>query len=105
MIPKTTNHKFQIGQVIHHKRYGYRGVIVGHDPRCKADEEWYTTNQTQPDRTQPWYHVLVDMGDHTTYVAEENLEPDDTKRRVTHPLLNRFFTSFFSGRYYKESLN
>ena len=99
------NHQFQIGDVIHHRRYGYRGVIVEVDQTCQADEQWYQSNQTQPARDQPWYHVLVDQSDHTTYVAQENLEPDTTGRPVEHPLLDRFFSAFFQGRHYKEPLN
>lgn len=29
-----------IGQVISHRRFGYRGVIVGYDPTCEASEDW-----------------------------------------------------------------
>ena len=28
------------GQIMLHKRYEYRGVIVGMDPVCQADERW-----------------------------------------------------------------
>ncbi len=48
------------GQIVRHRRYGYRGVVVDSDLTCKADEAWYQSNQTQPDRNQPWYHVLND---------------------------------------------
>ena len=99
------NHKFKEGDLVHHKRYDYRGVIVGFDPVCMADDAWYQKNMTQPSRDQAWYHVLVDGAGHTTYVAEENLEADQVKQPVTHPLLKQFFTSFHEGRYYKESLN
>lgn len=83
--------KFQAGTLIHHKRYGYRGVIVQVDEACRADEQWYQANQTQPDRHQPWYHVLVDGSTHTTYVAQENLELDASGAAVEHPLLDQFF--------------
>ena len=96
---------FEVGQVIHHKRYEYRGVIIGADPQCQADEDWYQKNQTQPERGQPWYHVLVHGASHTTYVAHQNLEPDSSGERVQHPMLGRFFKSFHQGRYYQESLN
>jgi heat shock protein HspQ len=99
------NQTFQIGDVIHHRRYGYRGVVVEVDESCQADEQWYQSNQTQPSRDQPWYHVLVDGSDHTTYVAQENLERDATGRPVEHPLLDRFFSGFFQGRHYREPLN
>ena len=99
------DNKFLVGEIIHHKRYGYRGVIVEFDRHCTADQGWYQKNQTQPDREQPWYHVLVDGATQTAYVAQENLEPDKIKTRVQHPLVSRYFTSFYLGRYHKESLN
>ncbi len=85
-------------------RYDYRGVIVDHDGSCQADDAWYGKNRTQPSRQQPWYHVLVDGGP-TTYVAEENLEPDPSGRPIRHPQLGAFFASFHGGRYYPESSN
>jgi heat shock protein HspQ len=97
--------KFQTGQIIQHKRYPYRGVIIEWDPHCKAEDSWYLNNQTQPSRHQPWYHVLVDGAAHTTYVAEENLELDVSSKEITHPLLQKFFTAFYRGRYYRECLN
>ena len=97
--------KFEIGQVVHHRRYGYRGVIVSFDDQCEADDAWYHKNQTQPRQDQPWYHVLVDDSEQTTYVAEENLEPDATGRPVRHPMLHKVFRSFLDGRYYHELLN
>ncbi len=97
--------RFRVGDVIHHRRYGYRGVIAERDPICQAEEAWYQGNQTQPDRNQAWYHVLVDGAEHTTYVAEEHLEPDPSGAPVRHPMIKQAFASFFEGRYYKESLN
>ncbi len=70
--------KFEIGQIIHHMKYGYIGVIVEIDSHCRAPESWYKKNKTQPNRNQPWYHVLVHKSDHGTYVAEENLELDSS---------------------------
>ncbi len=91
--------RFEPGQLVRHKRYGYRGVVVGADPCCRADDEWYYSNQTQPDRDQPWYHVLVDGSATTSYPAQENLEPDPTGEPIDHPLLDHFFTGFRDGRY------
>ncbi len=97
--------KFAVGDVIRHQRYGYRGVIVGFDESCQADDGWYHSNQTQPARDQPWYHVLVDGADHMTYVAESNLLPDGSDEPVVHPLLGRFFGGRFQGRYVTENPN
>jgi len=36
--------KFEIGQVVEHRRFGQRGVIVSRDPVCRADWEWVKRN-------------------------------------------------------------
>ena len=96
--------KFEIGQVIHHLRYDYRGVIQTIDAECNAPEDWYENNRTQPGREQPWYHVLVDGGSET-YVAEENLELDESGGKVHHPYIKYCFSMFLDGRYHRASPN
>lgn len=90
---------FEIGQLVQHRRYGYRGVIAGRDLECRAPEDWYRSNQTQPGRQQPWYHVLVHGGQHTTYAAEDSLEKDEGGEQVVHPLARAIFESFHGGHY------
>ena len=73
----TVKAKFCIGQIIHHKMFGYRGVIVEVDREFKNSDEWYEMMaRTRPPKNQPWYHVRVLDGKHMTYVAERNLEID-----------------------------
>ena len=31
---------YRVGEIIEHKRYGYRGVIFGWDPVCTAGDDW-----------------------------------------------------------------
>jgi len=95
---------FAPGELIRHRRYGYRGVIVEADPSCRADDQWYQKNQTQPDRDQPWYHVLVDSSSSCTYAAEENLESDASGLPIAHPLLPHFFTAFQDGHYIRNDI-
>lgn len=90
------------GQIVHHKKYGYRGVIYDVDEVCKANDDWYLANKTQPNRKQPWYHVLVDGGSNTTYVAEENLERDQDQGPIHHPLIDEFFSGFDKGKYFRD---
>ena len=94
--------KFERGQLVCHKRYGYRGVIVDCDLTCTADETWYQSNKTQPGKSQPWYHVLVDATAQNTYAAEENLQADPSGQPVGHPLVGRFFGEFVDGRYIRN---
>jgi heat shock protein HspQ len=92
----------QPGQIVFHLRYQYRGVVVQRDDRCRADDAWYYQNNTQPDRSQPWYHVLVDDSSTCTYVAAENLIADMTGMPITHPWVDRFFSDFVDGCYVRN---
>ena len=94
--------QFVPGDLVHHRRYGYRGVVVEADQTCQASEAWYQNNQRQPDRKQPWYHVLVDQSAHVTYAAEENLELDDELTEILHPLTEHFFYGFLAGAYQRN---
>ena len=93
---------FQSGQLVCHRRYGYRGVIVAVDARCMADAQWYMTNRTQPDQNQPWYHVLVDSKATCTYAAQNNLMADESAEPIEHPLIAEFFSGFCEGRYQRN---
>jgi heat shock protein HspQ len=86
--------KFQTGDIITHKRYKYRGVIVHTDLSFQGNENWYLSNQAQPSKEQPWYFVLVDGNQQVTYVAEENLKYDHSCSSVVHPMLNLFFSGY-----------
>ncbi len=88
--------KFQTGDIIRHRKYEYRGVIVHIDPIFQGEENWYLSNQTQPSKDQSWYFVLVDGNQQVTYVAEENLHPYNSANPIVHPMLNVFFSGFDS---------
>ncbi len=94
-----TEPQFFPGQIVRHKRYGYRGVVVDFDATCQADEDWYQSNNTHPARNQPWYHVLVDGSNQTTYPAQTSLEAEINPEPITHPYLDLFFTDFLGDRY------
>ena len=65
-----------------------------------AGDTWYQSNKTQPPREQPWYHVLVhDSGGLSTYVAQSNLELDQSGKPVNHPRIGTYFAGFKDGRY------
>jgi heat shock protein HspQ len=102
-LPDDAQPWFKPGQLVRHKRYGYRGVVVAVDQTCQASEAWYQSNKTQPDRNQPWYHVLVDLSESTTYPAQSSLQPDESREPITHPLTQYFFSSFVDGRYIRNS--
>jgi heat shock protein HspQ len=95
--------RFSVGQLVHHKLLGYRGVVVDVDPCFQGSDEWYEdTARSQPPKDKPWYHVLVHEADYETYVAEKNLEPDESQQPVNHPDLLKFFDDFEGGLYVKH---
>ena len=92
--------KFSVGELIHHKKFDYRGVIVDVDANFQLSDEWYeNVARSKPPKDQPWYHVLVDGSVQMTYVAERHLENDTSGEPVTHPLVNKIFGEFKDGRY------
>lgn len=102
--PRPSSVKFRIGQVVKHKLWGYRGIIIGWDATASAPPNWLKENhEDHPNwREQPNYAVLVDIRDRTipqlTYVPEENIEVM-TNRRVTHPGLEDYFEGFDGAQY------
>jgi heat shock protein HspQ len=94
--------RFTVGQLVRHRRYGYRGVIVARDEVCLAPDEWYRSNRTQPDREQPWYHVLVHDSENVTYAAQDSLRADDSDDAVEHPWVDLFFDGRQGARYLRN---
>jgi len=95
-----TTTKHSIGDLIYHKLYGYRGVIVDIDPCFQLTDEWYDrVASSRPPKNEPWYHVLVNQSLNSTYVAEQNLDPDLTGEKIDHPMVELFFTGLKDGRY------
>ncbi len=92
--------EYGLGQVIHHRLFNYRGVIIDVDPFFARSNEWYTVMaKSKPAKEQPWYHVLVDDTDYMTYVAEQNLEVDPSNCPINHPELAKYFHGCKGGLY------
>lgn len=96
--------RFNVGQVVHHRKFDYRGVIIDVDAQFRGTEEWYErVARSRPPKDKPWYHVLVDGADRVTYVAERHLEVDDSRLPVDHPFVDRIFGSFSDGNYQRRN--
>ena len=71
--------KFAVGQIVRHKLFNYRGVIIDVDPEFRGTDDWYRKMApSRPPKNKPWYKVLMHSTDNHTYVAERNLELDDS---------------------------
>ena len=96
---------YKIGQLIYHKLFDYRGVILKVDDCFKLSDTWYNNMaKSKPPKDEPWYSVLVHNKIHTTYVAERNLSPDESEQEIIHPLTPIYFTTLNKG-VYSKSLN
>ena len=95
--------RFRVGQLVHHKLFDYRGVIFDAEATFQGSDEWYETMaRSRPPKDKPWYHVLVHDAEHTTYVAERNLEPDLTGEPINHPAIAHLFEGLQDGIYVRR---
>jgi heat shock protein HspQ len=87
--------KFQIGQVVKHRHFPFRGVIFDVDPVFANSEEWYQSIpvEIRPRKDQPFYHLLAENAETTyiAYVSEQNLLVDDSGKPVRHPAIGEMF--------------
>ena len=91
---------FSVGQLVHHKRFDYRGVIIDVDADFNGSDNWYSHMATsKPPQDNPRYHVLVDESDLRTYVAQRNLEPDDSGDPIRHPDVRMHFSGLTDDGY------
>ena len=87
--------RFQIGQVVQHRLFDFRGVIFDVDPVFANSEEWYEAipEDIRPSKDQPYYHLFAenDKTHYVAYVSEGNLLPDESTAPVAHPDIPHFF--------------
>ena len=80
--------RFGVGQLIRHRRFDYRGVVVDVDSTFQGTDEWYdAVARSRPPKNRPWYHVLPHGAEHMTYVAERHLEADPSEHLRSDDLL------------------
>jgi len=95
--------KFQIGEIVRHRIYPFRGVIFDVDPVFANTEEWWLSipEEVRPSKDQPYYHLLAE-NERTTYLAyvsEQNLLADESGDPVRHPQVADLFGELRDGRY------
>ena len=91
---------FSVGQLVWHHLFHYRGVVFDVDPVFLGSEEWYEQMaRSRPPKDEPWYHVLVHNAVHQTYVAERNLDQDESGERIQNPAIEALFSGFDGVRY------
>ena len=100
--------KYNLGQVLRHRKHDFRGVVYDIDPEFANTEEWYESipEDSRPERNQPFYHLLAEneKSFYLAYVSEQNLEPDDSGDPVEHPEIQEFFDDYEDGFYKAQFL-
>ena len=95
--------KFDIGQVVKHRVYPFRGVIFDVDPSFANTEDWWSSipAEIRPAKDQPFYHLYAENADsqYIAYVSEQNLLPDESGEPVKHPQIGETFDRTPDGRY------
>jgi heat shock protein HspQ len=99
--------KFQIGQVVKHRLFPFRGVIFDVDPEFSNTDEWYEAipEEVRPIKAQPYYHLFAEneKTHYVAYVSEQNLLPDETRTPVSHPDIPELFVLTDKGDYQLKS--
>jgi len=102
-----TKAKFNIGQVVRHRKFPFRGVVFDIDPIFTNTEEWWLAipEDTRPSKDQPFYHLLAENEEsyYVAYVSEQNLLPDESGEPVGHPQVNSMFGQLNQGQYVIDS--
>ena len=94
---------FNIGDIVKHRIYPFRGVIVDVDPEFSNTEEWYQSipAEIRPSREQPYYHLMAENTEtfYTAYVSQQNLVGDGENGPLEHPDLEEIFSGMDHGKY------
>ena len=94
---------FNIGDIVKHRIYPFRGVIVDVDAEFSNTEEWYQSipAEIRPSRKQPYYHLMAENTEtfYTAYVSQQNLVGDGDNGPLEHPDLDEIFNGIDKGKY------
>lgn len=95
--------KFNIGDIVRHRLFPFRGIVFDIDPVFDNTDEWWLSipEEIRPRKDQPFYHLLAE-NDETTYIAyvsEQNLLPDEDPTPLRHPDIEEYFDRDEDGSY------
>lgn len=99
----TRTAKFAIGQLVRHRNFPIRGVVIDVDAEFGHGEAWWSAipEDERPERDQPFYRVLAEglEDDQAAYVSEQNLLADASGEPIRNAEADRVFAGFKDGRY------
>ncbi|MFJ6323814.1 MULTISPECIES: heat shock protein HspQ [unclassified Rhizobium] len=99
---KQRDAKFNIGDVVRHRSFPFRGVIFDVDPEFANTEEWWNSipAEVRPSKDQPFYHLLAenDETEYVAYVSEQNLVSDESGVPLRNPQIAQIFDQAPTGQ-------
>ncbi|WP_343519950.1 heat shock protein HspQ [Sphingomonas sp.] len=102
-VPPVAHARFNVGDVVRHRLFDFRGVIFDVDPVFANTDEWYEAipEDVRPRKDQPFYHLLAENAEssYVAYVSQQNLVSDDSDEPVNHPAIGGLFERYSGGRY------
>lgn len=102
-LPPVAHARFNLGDVVRHRVFDFRGVIFDIDPVFANTDEWYEAipEDVRPRKDQPFYHLLAENAEssYVAYVSQQNLVADDSDEPVDHPAISGLFEELGGGRY------
>ena len=102
-VPPVAHARFNLGEVVRHRLFDFRGVIFDIDPVFANTDEWYDAipEDVRPRKDQPFYHLLAENSEssYVAYVSQQNLVPDDSDEPIEHPAISGLFDELSDGRY------
>jgi heat shock protein HspQ len=95
--------KFQLGQVVRHRFYPFRGVVFDVDPEFANTGAWWQSipAEIRPRKDQPFYHLLAENEEteYVAYVSEQNLLADTSGEPLRHSQISEMFDDLENGVY------
>ncbi|MBL7481657.1 heat shock protein HspQ [Legionella bononiensis] len=83
--------KFNIGDLVIHKRIRYRAIVVDVDPIFQASGTYNPqASQREFATRNPWYRLLVDDSSQVTYVEECMLIADPSHLPINNPNIHHY---------------
>lgn len=102
-LPAVAHARFNVGDVVRHRLFDFRGVVFDIDPIFANTDEWYDAipADVRPRKDQPFYHLLAENAEssYVAYVSQQNLVADDSEEPVDHPAIGGLFDTDGDGRY------
>ena len=90
--------KFNIGDLVIHKRQGYRAVVIDVDPLFQASGRYNPQAcKREFSKRNPWYRLLVDNSSQMTYVEECLLDSDENHQSIDNPNIDYYLVKSRGG--------